>query len=102
MDPLEQKRTDTAFSLFGAVSVILNNQQLNIEDKKYLIEQLVRYYVYYYQYVENVREGGCPPNTLNRISLKAKTAKSNVTEFFKKQHEVPQIITHKLFPYNND
>ena len=100
IDPLEQKRIDTALSLFGAVSVIVSDTILSIEDRKYLIEQLVKYYVYYYRYFANIREGGSA-YTRNRISLKAQTAKSNIVAFYTAHREVPQITISKLFP-NDD
>ncbi len=99
---LDKLRIDMALNLFGAVSVILNNVQLNLDDKRYLIEQLVKHHVYYYQYFENVREGGSPPNHLNQLALKAKTAKSNIVGFYTKHHEVPQVAISKLFPDENN
>ncbi|MCQ2340859.1 MAG: hypothetical protein MJZ48_00130 [Paludibacteraceae bacterium] len=90
-----------ALNLFGAVSVILNGSQLNPDDKRYLIEQLVKYHVYYYRYFENIHESGCPSNILNQLALKAKTAKSNIVGFYNIHHEIPQVAISKLFP-NDD
>lgn len=93
--------TDIARDLLRAVSFVLHKTQLHREDEKYIILQLCKHYVYYYLYFEYMDKDQY--SEANLYSVKADTAKKNVTEFFQNKMETTQYYgtIYGIFGKNN-
>jgi len=74
--------TDIARALFRAVSFVFSNRQLYREDKYYLIVQLVKYHVLYYQYFSLLDKHDI--TAANRVAADAYIAKKNVVAFYER------------------